>query len=89
MRPPSPIGSASTASDVSIEKFRSVEEMPPTWRAKDDPANLRITLFLLALGRRLAAASGSPTPVKGVTRFRSLREAQDAEAPPPPCTKTD
>lgn len=64
---------------MGLEKFRSVEEMPPVRRSKDDPRNLRITLFLLALGRRLARSAGTPLPPKGLSRYRSLAEAQAAE----------
>lgn len=74
-----PSVAASRTTDVGIQKFRSVEDMPDLVRAKDDPSNLRVTLYLLALGRRLAAAAGTPLPARGITRFRSLAEAQAAE----------
>ena len=64
---------------MAVQKFRSIEDVPPPWRAPDDPANLRVVAFLLALGRRFAAAGGLPSPKPGVQRFRTLEEAQDAE----------
>ena len=55
---------------MAVEKFRAIEDMPPTWRDGDDPGNLRQVAMMLALHRRLA---GRPEP--GVRRFRTLAEA--------------
>ena len=71
---------------MGVQRFRSVEEMPPPWRPADDPGNLRMVAAMLALYRVFAPA----TP-RGVRRYRSIEEA-DADAqrrsaqlePPPP-----
>ena len=55
---------------MGVQRFRSVEEMPPPWRPADDPDNLRVTAMMLALYRLLA-----PAPSPGVHRYRSVQEA--------------
>ena len=55
---------------MSVQKYRSVADMPPPWTAPDDPDNLRRVAQMLALYYRLKAR---PTP--GVRRFRTIEEA--------------
>ena len=55
---------------MPVDKFRSIEEMPPLWRDRDDPGNLQQVAMMMAFHRRLA-----PPPRPGVRRFRSLEEA--------------
>lgn len=55
---------------MGVQRFRSVEEMPPPWRPADDPDNLRMVAAMLALYRLFAPA----TP-RGVHRFASVEEA--------------
>jgi len=55
---------------MPIQRFRSIEDMPPPWRDEDDPGNLRQVALMLALHQRLA-----PRPRPGVRRFRTLEEA--------------
>ena len=59
---------------MGVQRFRSVEEMPPPWRPTDDPGNLHMVATMLALYRLLA-----PAPFPGVRRFRSVEEA-DADS---------
>lgn len=59
---------------MGVQRFRSVEEMPPPWRPVNDPGNLRAVADMMALYRLLAPAS-SP----GVRRFRSVEDA-DADS---------
>ena len=55
---------------MGVQRFRSIEEMPPPWRPANDPGNLRVVATMLALYRLLA-----PAPSPGVRRFRSVEEA--------------
>ncbi|MCU0292394.1 MAG: hypothetical protein MUF10_10480 [Thermoanaerobaculaceae bacterium] len=68
---------------MGVQRFRSVEEMPPPWRPADDPGNLRAVAAMMALYRLLAPASPP-----GVRRFSSVEEAdaesQGRSAPDPP-----
>ncbi len=68
----SPIDSGSGRSNVSVTRYRSIEEMPRPWREADDPENLRVVAEMLAFYRSLVRDS-SRRP--GVQRFRSLQEA--------------
>jgi hypothetical protein len=69
-----PNGSASTRTDMSVERYRSIEEMPRVWRAADDPENLRLVAQMLGFYRSLVRSESRPT---GVQRFRAI-EAADA-----------
>ncbi len=57
---------------MSVQRFRSIEEMPKPWRSPDDPENLRVVAQMMALYRRLC----KPEAVIGprVRRFRTLQE---------------
>ncbi len=57
---------------MAVARFRSVEEMPPAWRDKDDPENLRMTAQMMALYRLFDPALEEDHP--GVERFRSIEE---------------
>lgn len=59
---------------MGVQRFRSVEEMPPPWRPADDPGNLRAVAVMMALYRLLV-----PAPPPGVRRFSSVEEA-DADS---------
>ncbi len=58
---------------MPVEKYRSVEEMPPVWRDSDDPANLRQVAMMMSFC--LSVAEELPSP--GVRRYRSIEEANE------------
>jgi hypothetical protein len=60
---------------MSVERYRSIEEMPRAWRAADDPENLRLVARMLGFYRSLVRSGSRPT---GVQRFRSIEEADAA-----------
>ncbi len=62
---------------MPVEKYRSIEEMPPVWRDPDDPGNLRRVAMMMAFHQRLA-----PPPEPGVRRFRSFDEAKAERGDP-------
>lgn len=80
------VTSASRGIEVSVTRYRSVEDMPPPWRDADDPGNLRMVATMMALHRRLSAATDQPE--RRVQRFRSIEELSaardDPYAEPPP-----
>lgn len=57
---------------MSVQRFRSIEDMPKPWRDPDDPENLRIVAQMMALYRRLHQSEASRKP--GVRRFETLQE---------------
>jgi hypothetical protein len=57
---------------VPVRKFRSVEDMKPTWYEPGDPALVRAVAVIWAFGRH-----GRPPRAPGVTRFRSYDELCD------------
>ena len=57
---------------MPVYRYRSVEDMPPPWRASDDPANLRLVAQMMTLYRRLTKERDKGPRVQ---RFRSLAEA--------------
>jgi hypothetical protein len=59
---------------MPVERYRSIEEMPPVWRASDDPENLRLVAQMLGFYRSLVRSESRPI---GVQRFRTI-EAADA-----------
>ena len=63
-------GSEARSAEMTVQRYRSIEDMPPPWREPDDPANLRETARMLRLYRSLA---GDPPP--GVRRFRTIEDA--------------
>lgn len=65
---------------MPVQRYRSIEEMPPPWRESGDPANLRMVGELMALHRRLTR---EPRREPGVTRFRSIEELKAAKEPRP------
>ena len=62
---------------MPVEKFRSIEEMSPLWRDRDDPANLSRVAMMMTLHQRL-----TPPPEPGVRRFPSLDEANAERGDP-------
>lgn len=63
--------SAKKLADVPVERYRSVEDMPPA-AARDDPAvNLRRVLAISHLCVRLARTEA----VRGLQRFATIAEA--------------
>ena len=59
---------------MSVERYRSIEEMPRVWRAADNPENLRLVAQMLSFYRSLVRGESRPS---GVQRFRTI-EAADA-----------
>lgn len=61
---------------MGVEKYRSIEEMPPPWTDPDDPQNLARVAAMMSLWFSL-----NPRPEPGVRRFRSIsdvnRESRD------------
>ncbi|HVT44327.1 MAG TPA: hypothetical protein VMT00_08045 [Thermoanaerobaculia bacterium] len=55
---------------MKVEKYRSVEEMPPPWRDPDDPGNLRRIAAMMSVWFRM-----NPRPEPGVRRFHSVTDA--------------
>jgi hypothetical protein len=64
---------------MSVERYRSIEEMPRVWRAADDPENLRLVARMLGFYRSLFRNDSRPT---GVQRFRTIEAADDAQDGP-------
>ena len=59
--------------DVPVQKYRAIDDMPRPWRAPDDPENLRAVARLLGLHRAL---TGIARTLPGVKRYRSIEEAE-------------
>lgn len=55
---------------MPVEKYCSVEEMPPVWRDRDDPVNLRQVAMMMSFHHSVANL-----PSLGVRRYRSIEEA--------------
>ena len=64
---------------MSVERYRSIEEMPRVWRSPDDPENLRLVAQMLGFYRSLMRDSPRST---GVERFRTIQEANAARNDP-------
>jgi hypothetical protein len=65
---------------MPVQRYRSVEEMPPPWKAADAPSNLRAVAVMLELYRRLRPREAA---VRGtVRRYRSVSEASAADSDP-------
>jgi hypothetical protein len=60
---------------MSVERYRSIEEMPRVWRAADDPENLRLVAQMLGFYRSLVRSESRPI---GVQHFRTIEEADAA-----------
>jgi hypothetical protein len=64
---------------MPVFRYRSVNDMPPPWRAADDPGNLRAVAEMLRFYRRFSAnASAAP----GVRRLRSIEELNEERGDP-------
>jgi hypothetical protein len=57
---------------MSVQRFRSVEDMPKPWRDPDDPENLRVVAEMMAFYHRLSQPKVARKPA--VRRFRTLQE---------------
>ena len=57
---------------MSVQRFRSIEEMPKPWRAPDDPENLRVVAQMMNLYHRLHKPEAVRSPP--VRRFKTLQE---------------
>ena len=57
---------------MSVQRFRSIEEMPKPWREPDDPNNLRLVAEMMAFYHRLRQEAVPRAPF--VRRFRTLEE---------------
>jgi len=62
---------------MSVQRFRSVAEMPPPWRPRNDPENLACVAQMLAACRQTW-----PRPTPGVRRFRTVAEANAERGDP-------
>ena len=60
---------------MPVYRYRSIEQMPRPWRDPDDPGNLRVVALMLSLHRKMTSVEPRRP---GVTRFRSLEEAEAA-----------
>lgn len=61
---------------MTIQRYRSVADMPPPWREPDDPQNLRVVAQMMELYQRLRGPQ--PVPEPRVRRFRSVQEMEAA-----------
>jgi len=57
---------------MSVQRFRSIEDMPKPWRDQDDPENLRVVAQMMAFYRRLQKSEAVRNP--RVRRFKTLQE---------------
>lgn len=64
---------------MAVERYRSVEDVPPAWRSADDPTNLRTVAMMMRMYSNLT--SGLPR-VCGVRRFRTIQEANEHRGDP-------
>lgn len=64
---------------MAVERYRSVEDVPPAWRSADDPTNLRTVAMMMRMYCNLTP--GLPR-VSGVRRFRTIQEANEDRGDP-------
>lgn len=64
---------------MAVQRFHSVEDVPPAWRSADDPTNLRTVAMMMRMYSNLT--SGLPR-VCGVRRFRTIQEANEDRGDP-------
>ena len=64
---------------MAVQRYRSVEDVPPPWRSADDPTNLRTVAMMMRMYSNLTA--GSPRDC-GVRRFRTIQEANEDRGDP-------
>ena len=64
---------------MPVHRYRSVEDMPPSWREPSDPTNLRRVARMMAFYR--SSMSHLPRS-RGVQRFRTIEEANAARNDP-------
>lgn len=61
---------------MTIQRYRSVADMPPPWREPDDPQNLQVVAQMMELYQRLRGPRPAPRP--RVRKFRSVQEMETA-----------
>ena len=64
---------------MAVQKFRSVEDVPPPWRSADDPTNLRNVAMMMRMYFNLTSGVQR---VCGVRRFRTIQEANEDRGDP-------
>lgn len=64
---------------MSVQRYRSIEDVPPAWRSPDDPTNLRNVAIMMRMYAKLT--SGCPR-FCGVRRFRTIQEANEDRGDP-------
>src|SRR5262245_60355951 len=69
-------GSESKATELPVERYRRVEDMPRPWREPNDPRNLALVASLLGLSRLLIGRPVGPR----ISKFRSWDEALDSKS---------
>jgi hypothetical protein len=62
---------------MPVERYRTIEDMPPPWRDPADPGNLRLVAEMLEFYRKL-----NPPSRPGVRRYRSIEEANADRSDP-------
>lgn len=67
---------------MSVTRYRSIDEMPPPWRHKDDPQNLRVVAQMMVFYRSLIRTESRTV---GVQRFRSFEDANASRNDPYRC----
>jgi len=64
---------------MAVQRYRSVEEVPPAWRSADDPTNLRTVAMMM---RMFSNLTSEYPRVSGVRRFRTIQEANEDRGDP-------
>jgi len=64
---------------VTVERYRSIEEMPRVWRSPDDPENLRLVARMLGVYRSLVWSKRKSARVE---RFQTHEAANIAREDP-------
>lgn len=64
---------------MAVQKFRSIEDVPPAWRSADAPTNLRNVAMMLRMYSNLTSGARR---VCGVRRFRTIQEANEDRGDP-------
>ena len=65
---------------MGVKRYRSIEDVPPAWREKDDPENLRLIAQALELYHRWKPISESKRST--VERFRSIEDLKSGRDDP-------
>lgn len=62
---------------MTIQRHRSVADMPLPWREPDDPQNLRVVAQMMELYQKLRGPRPAPEP--RVRKFRNVQEMEAAQ----------